>query len=322
MGQELPTAPTFGRRRATKLVAGCVLCGFAPVNRALASVPADMNEVAPGLFVRVGVTEDATQANKDAIANIGFAVGRDAVAVIDPGGSLADGQALREAIRARTKLPIRYIIVTHIHPDHMLGSPAFVADNPVFVGHARLPEAIDERGTFYRDGMQRLLGDQGGAAVMPSRLVASTDQIDLGNRVLQLRAHGPAHSGADLTVMDPATSTLWASDLLFEHRVPSLDGSLRGWLSELDALDATQAARAVPGHGLASMPWPEGSADVRRYLQTLAKDVRAVLDKGGDIDDAVLVAAQSERDRWQLFDDYNGHNIAHAMHELEWENVQ
>jgi len=34
----------------------------------------------------------------------------------------------------------------------------------------------------------------------------------------------------------------------------------------------------------------------------------------------VSVAAQTERGRWQLFDDYNPHNIAHAVHELEWEN--
>jgi quinoprotein relay system zinc metallohydrolase 2 len=281
-----------------------------------------MIEVAPGLFVRVGVTEDATAANKDEIANIGFVIGRDSVAVIDPGGRLADGIGLRAAIRARTPLPISHVIVSHVHPDHIMGCPAFADDHPEYIGHAELPAAVAERGEFYRTGMQALLGDQGGAAVLPDRTVASSGRIDLGGRVLDITAHGPAHSTSDLTVMDASTGTLWAADLLFENRMPSLDGSVRGWLKELDVLEQARAARVVPGHGPASLSWPDGAADVRRYLQTLARDVRRVLDSGGDLEDAVPVAAQSERDRWVLFDSYNAHNIAHAVHELEWENVR
>ena len=97
-----------------------------------------MQEVAPGIWVRPGVHEEATVANQDGIANIGFIIGRDGVAVLDPGGSLADGQALRAALRARTALPIRYVVMTHLHPDHVFGAQAFVDDNPVFVGHARM----------------------------------------------------------------------------------------------------------------------------------------------------------------------------------------
>ena len=78
--------------------------------------------------------------------------------------------------------------------------------------------------------------------------------------------------------------------------------------------------RVVPGHGPASLPLSDATADVQRYLETLAADVRGVLRRGGDLDDAAQVAAQSERGRWQLFDEYNAHNIAEAVHEPEWEN--
>ena len=281
-----------------------------------------MSEAAPGLFVRTGAHEIASAANKDAIANIGFVVGRESVAVIDPGGSLADGIALREAIRAYTTLPIRYVIVTHIHPDHILGCPAFAGDHPEFIGHATLPQAIGERGEFYRAGMHELLGDEGGAAIMPGRTVASAATIDLGGRRLEIRAHGPAHSKSDLSIMDEATGTLWAADLLFVTRMPSLDGSVRGWLKELSELKRTKANRVVPGHGPASMAWPDASADVERYLGTLEADVRGVLARGGDIEDAAQTAAQSERGRWVLFEDYNAHNAAQAVHELEWENAR
>ncbi len=180
----------FTRREAAAVALGGLIGTAAAQRKARAAIAAKMNEVAPGLFVRTGVHEIATAANKDAIANIGFAVGRESVAVIDPGGSLADGLALREAIRARTSLPVRYVIVTHIHPDHILGCSAFAADHPEFIGHAALPRAIAERGEFYRAGMHDLIGDEGGAAAMPDRTVASTGTIDLGGRMLEIRAHG------------------------------------------------------------------------------------------------------------------------------------
>ena len=65
-----------------------------------------MQEVAPGLFLRRGVDEDASAQNLDAIANIGFIVGKDAVLVTDTGGSLIDGQWLRAQIKAKTDKPM------------------------------------------------------------------------------------------------------------------------------------------------------------------------------------------------------------------------
>lgn len=310
-------APATGRRTCLLLLASLMI-----------SLPAASRttdgfvEIAPGLFVRHGEVAEATADNNDAIANIGFVIGRDSVAVIDPGGSLADGNSLRTAILARTELPIRYVIITHVHPDHMFGAQAFLPDQPTFIGHAKLPAAIADRGEYYQKRLQTLLGARAGEPVVPDRLVAGTDQIDLGSRVLDLQAHGAAHSHTDLTVFDRNTSTLWAADLLFVGRVPSLDGSLTGWLKELAALTDIPAQRAVPGHGPVSVPWPAGADDERRYLEVLARDIRAVLAQGGDLDAALPIAAQSEASRWSLFDEYNKHNIALGFHELEWEDVK
>lgn len=280
----------------------------------------NIQEIAPGMYFRRGVDEDATRENGDAIANIGFIVGRDGVAIIDPGGSIGDGVQLRAAVRRVTKLPIRYVVMSHVHPDHIFGAGAFAQDRPQFVGHARLPHALASRGEYYRNRLEEVLGKgTAGPVVVPTLLVDGHTEIDLGARALTLTAHGIAHSDCDLSVFDPQTGTLLPADLLFVQRVPSLDGSLKGWLKELAALKGVGAHRAVPGHGPTSVDWPAGAADLERYLSALLRETRAAIKNGQDIESAVRSVAQSERGRWKLFDDYHGHNITQAYKELEWE---
>ncbi len=304
--------PRLTRRRLLASAALLATAGAAP------DFP--MQEVAPGVFVRRGEDADASAENADAIANIGFVIGRDAVAVIDPGGSGADGLRLRAAIRARTARPIRYVIETHIHLDHIFGASAFAADHPSVIGHVRLPAALAARQDFYRRRLVDLLGPEAaGTALAPTQLVTDRQVIDLGGRVLEITAHAPAHTDTDLTVFDTATGTLWAADLLFVGRIPVLDGSLTGWQAALATLKRRAAARAVPGHGPVSVPWPAAAADEERYLATLARDVRALILKGVDIDAASRLAGQDERGQWRLFDDYNGRNVLEAYKELEWE---
>jgi quinoprotein relay system zinc metallohydrolase 2 len=270
--------------------------------------------------VSSGRDEDASTANGGAIANIGFIIGKDSVATLDAGGSLEDGQTLRAAIRARTRLPIRYVILSHVHPDHVFGASAFLEDKPEFVGHARLPNALALRGDYYRARLESELGKgRAGAVVAPTMLVEGTRNIDLGGRVLTLAAHPTAHTDNDLSVFDTETATLLASDLLFVRRVPSLDGSLRGWLRELQGLKSIRAARAVPGHGPASVDWPSSAAALERYLNTLLTETRAAIARGVTIEEAVNVVGQAERGNWALFDDYHGRNVTQAYKELEWE---
>jgi quinoprotein relay system zinc metallohydrolase 2 len=284
------------------------------------TAPKPFVEVANGIFVRSGVDEDASAANGDAIANVGFIIGKASVATMDAGGSLEDGEALRAAIRARTSLPVRYVILSHVHPDHVFGAPAFLADKPEFVGHSRLPNALALRGDYYRARLESELGKaRAGSVVAPTMLIEHTANIDLGDRVLTLTAHPPAHTDNDLSVVDTHTGTLLASDLLFARRIPSLDGSLRGWLRELQVLKGIRASRAVPGHGPASVDWPSSAAPLERYLNTLLTETRAAIARGVTIEDAVNIVGQSERGKWALFDDYHGRNVTQAYKELEWE---
>lgn len=278
-------------------------------------------EVAPGFLVAQGVHAEATPENLGGIANVGVVIGEEAVAVIDSGGCRLWGQRLGEAIRRRTDRPIRYLVLTHMHPDHIFGAAAFLEDAPAVIGHHNLPAGLAAREAFYLKRLASALGDlaAGSAVIRPTVLVEDEYRIDLGRRALLLRAHRPAHTDNDLSVFDMETRILWTGDLLFMERVPSLDGSLSGWLAAIEELRRVPADRVVPGHGPVLAAFPGAFDAESRYLAALRAGIRAVQKRGGTMEEAVATVGLEERPYWRLFDDYNPHNVTAAFHELEWE---
>ncbi len=174
------------RRLKSLLVLLCFSLQPGPATAA----PLPVDEIAPGVFVHQGVHEEFGDHYHGDIANIGFVIGDAAVAVIDSGGSYRVGAALREAIRARTDKPIRYVINTHVHSDHIFGNAAFEPDGPEFIGHAQLPRAMRLRAETYEANLKTMLGEaaQGSRVVLPTQTIATERVIDLVNDRTRVRA--------------------------------------------------------------------------------------------------------------------------------------
>lgn len=312
--------------RACRLLPALLLwIGCALAQGANTSAPLATSQVQPGVFVHLGALEDWGPANGGDVANLGFVVGSRCVAVIDTGGTPAVGQALRAAIERTTPLPVCYVIHTHAHPDHMFGGVAFVGPDPSavqFVASAGFARTLAAREPYYLNALKRDFDMPLSRAtiVYPTISVDNTLDIDLGDRVLTLRAWPTAHTDNDLSVYDRRTRTLFASDLLFVQHLPVLDGSLRGWLSVMAELRRLDVAMVVPGHGPVGNDLP-GAIDAQAgYLNALLRDTRAALRKGATIQQAIERIGVPVGTHWLLTERFHRRNVTAAFAELEWED--
>lgn len=281
-----------------------------------------VTEVAPGIYAHRGVHELPDAKNHGAIANIGFIVGERCVAVIDTGGNPQQGESLKLAIKHTTSKPVCYVINTHVHPDHIYGNKAFKEAGVKFVGHEKLARAMATRGTYYIEKAAdqidvKLTADD---IIPPDIAVKDHLDIDLGGRTLKLTAHAAAHTDNDLTVYDEQTDTLWISDLLFIEHLPVIDGSLKGWLAELEILESHPYKTVIPGHGPIVKDWPKSMQPEKDYLEMLLTEIRVMIKQGKYLEEAVETAGYSAKGQWQLFDQFHRKNVTTAFAELEWEN--
>jgi len=206
--------------------------------------------------------------------------------VIDALASPADGARLLASVRAATRQPVRWLVLTHHHPDHHFGAVVLRRAGARVVAHPDTRTLASEGGenNLIADwvrvvGLDAMRGFE--FANTPDRPVTGVDTLRLGGRTLVIRHPGPAHSAGDLTVWLPRERVLFAGDLLIEDGVSMVvDGDSRVLLAALAGLDSLHARVVVPGHG--AIPPEPGAliARTREYLTGVQREMRAAVEKG------------------------------------------
>ena len=216
-------------------------------------------------------------ANRNFISNAGFVVTDDGVVVIDALGSPQLATELLAEIRRVTPKPVRYVIATHYHADHIYGLQTFVAAGARVIAHASAREYLNSDTAQKRLEASRVeLAPWVNAdthLVPADRWLDATEStLTLGGLEFVIAHVGPAHTPEDLVVVVPKLGVLFAGDLFFRGRIPFVgQADSRLWIASLNRLMQYRPQFVVPGHGPVSTDPMADMTLTRDYLQYLRK---------------------------------------------------
>ncbi|MER7639676.1 MBL fold metallo-hydrolase [Streptomyces sp. NPDC126522] len=213
------------------------------------------------------------------VPNIGVIGGRDAVLVVETGLGPRNAEKVLEFAAEYARGRRIYLTTTHFHPEHAFGAQAFTGEATFLVNRAQA-EDLKVKGAGYLDmfrGLGAPVAHQLEGVVLPEPDLIYDDSYDLelGGRVVQLRATGRAHSKGDQVVRVPDAGVLFTGDLVEAGQFaifpwfPPYDTDVSGtrWIAVMERLAGEGARVVVPGHG--AIGGPELLADVRDYLRLL-----------------------------------------------------
>ena len=319
--------------RAPACLALCALLAAAPTfahdaaapRSAVASVPMQLQQVAPHTYYVQGVSALGSPANRNFISNAGFVVTADSVVVIDALGSPALAQELVEKIKSVTPKPISHVLVTHYHADHIYGLQVFEALGAKIVANARAKEYIQSETAQLR--LQASRQDLAPWIDKSTRMVAAsqwitndTQTLRIGGTDFVLQHMGPAHAPEDMAVFLPQSGVLFIGDVVFRNRIPYVgQADSRHWIAALDSLLRLPVKVMVPGHGPASSnPKPDMqlTRDYLVYLREAMGKAAANLDP---FDEAYAATDWSRFARYPLFKEANRMNAYNTFLLMEQE---
>ncbi|MDM4765640.1 MBL fold metallo-hydrolase [Pelomonas sp. SE-A7] len=233
-------------------------------------------QVAPRAWMVQGESALGSSANRNFISNAAFVVTDEGVLVVDALGSPALAEELLTAIRRITDKPLRYVVVTHYHADHIYGLQVLKAAGAQVIaqteGQAYLhSETANLRLKASRQDLFPWIDEQT-QLVAADRWIAQPTTLKLGGLDFLLQPAGPAHTPEDLVVYVPQLKLLLAGDLVFRGRVPFVGQADSGrWIAGLDQLLGFGAEVIVPGHGPLSTTARADLQLTRDYLAYLRK---------------------------------------------------
>ncbi len=244
-------------RCATGLAAWALavaLAGAAPV--ALAAEPTiKALPVVPGVWYFQGVAALGSPANRNFISNAGFVVTDEGVVVVDALGSPALAQEMLAEIRRVTTQPLRYLILTHYHADHIYGAQVFKAAGATVLAHREGLEYLNsdtaqKRLAASREEMAPWVDAQTRLVAADRWLAERETTLRVGSFDILISHVGPSHTAEDLVVMVPKLGVLFSGDLFFRGRIPFVgQADSRQWIASLDRLIEHRPRLVIPGHG-------------------------------------------------------------------------
>ena len=197
--------------------------------------------------------------------NIGMILGNDGILLIDD--QFEEGvPSLLKDIKNLSKKPIKYLINTHHHDDHIGGNALIAKEGTIIFSHDNVRNRIEEKIKSSND--KKIDTD-----ILP--IITVSDNMTFhfnGEKILVFHVH-KAHTDGDMMVYFADSNVLHTGDIFFNQKYPFIDiesgGSLKGVMTAMEQIMmiADENTKIIPGHGkLATLNDVKYSKSMLTYL--------------------------------------------------------
>jgi glyoxylase-like metal-dependent hydrolase (beta-lactamase superfamily II) len=290
-------------------------------------VPMALVEVTPNVFYVMGQAGVVSKENEGFNSNAGFVITPEGVVVFDTLGSPALGHRLAGLIRQKTPLPVKRVVISHYHADHIYGLQAFKAPGVDVWAQAGAREylatdAPKARLAERRDSLKPWVNEKT-RIVVPDHLVKDDETFRLGGRTFRLIKAGPAHTAEDMMMMVEEEGVLFVGDLMFAGRIPFVaDADTALWIRAIDRVISLKPRIVVGGHGVESRNAMADLALTRDYLKFLRAKMSEAFDDGLDFEAAYKQVDWSAWAKLPAFDAANRRNAYQTYLNIEQEALK
>jgi len=261
------------------------------------------------------------------ISNAGVVIGADSVLLIDSLGTPALANKLLALIRDVTDKPIKTVIVTHYHTDHMYGLQVFKDQGAeIIAAHSAVNYVTSNVATTRllerRFSLSPWINAQ--TRLIPPDMPLKTDLTLDGDQIsVQISVHGTNHSDSDLSVRILPDQVLYTGDLVVQGRLAFIgEGDTAHWLQQLNSLDLSQTKVLVPGHGEAFTHIKQGIQATQSYLTYLRDSMRKGVNEFMPFTDIYQQTEWQAYRQVPTFDAANRRNAYQVYLSLEAEVIQ
>lgn len=291
-----------------------------------AGVEMKLRQVSEHVYYVQGIPGIATD-NHGFISNAGVIITDEGVVVFDALGTPSLGDMLLKKIRAITDKPIRRVIVSHYHADHIYGLQVFEEQGAkiwsplgaeIYLASENAGERLEER----RFSLEPWVNDDT-RLVAPDHYLSAQERFELGGVRFTVTPVGAAHSDGDLTLYVEPDRVLFSGDIIFEGRVPFLGDANSGhWLEVLKRMESRPLAALVPGHGPAAADPDKAVSQTRRYLAFLREKMGISAAEMEPFEEAYQAVDWSEFKDLPAFAEANRRNAYQVYLSMEAESFQ
>lgn len=219
-------------------------------------------------------------------ANAGIIVGKDGIVVVDTLISAKEAKRFIRDIRAISRKPIRYVVNTHYHLDHVFGNSEFAKLGAVIIAQENAKKAMENSAseTLKNAGAYGLTPEdmKGTTVVYPALTYGDRMTIDIGDQKIELIHARHSHTDGDTLVYLPGKKVLFAGDILFTNYHPFLaEGNIEEWAKELDEIKSMDVEKIVPGHG--PLSGKRDLDDMREYILKFDQKAKELASQSDDV---------------------------------------